>query len=68
MKLLHSNRHVPAESKWKTKDKGYTEDPSGIAKMDVILPMLAEKYKERKKYMRYPCFHQPKQRMSMYII
>lgn len=50
-----------AESKWKKqKDKGYTEDPSGIAKMNVILPMLAEKYKERKKYMRYPCFHQPK--------
>lgn len=50
-----------ATSKWKKqKDRGYTEDPSGEANMEVILPMLAQKYKERKKYIKFPCYVQPK--------
>ena len=28
--------------------------------MDVILPMLAQKYKERKKHIKFPCYVQPK--------
>lgn len=49
-----------AEAKWKKqKDKGYVE--SLKATNDIVyLPMLAQKYTERKKYMSFPCFAQPK--------
>jgi DNA ligase-1 len=52
---------LEARSRWqKQKDKGYTEDPSGIAQMDVVLPMLAQKYSERAKHITFPCYVQPK--------
>lgn len=50
-----------AKAKWvKQKEKGYTEDPSGEAVMEVYLPMLAQKFKERWRDIKYPCFVQPK--------
>lgn len=61
-----------AKSRWKKQlDRGYTEDPSGITKMEVILPMLAQKYYDtvnsrgditrgRHKHMLFPCYAQPK--------
>lgn len=61
-----------ARSRWKKQvDRGYTEDPTGVTKMDVILPMLAQKYydttnsrgnitKGRAKYIIFPCYAQPK--------
>lgn len=49
-----------AESKWlKQKDKGYVE--SLTATEDIVyLPMLAQKFEERKKYITWPCYAQPK--------
>lgn len=49
-----------AESKWKhQKDKGYVE--SLTATDDIVyLPMLAQKFTDRKKYMIFPCYAQPK--------
>lgn len=50
-----------AQSKWnKQIDKGYTEDPSGESKSDVILPMLAEKYEKKSKHIVFPAYVQPK--------
>lgn len=49
-----------AEAKWKKqKDKGYVE--SLLNTNDIVyLPMLAQKFEERKKYISWPCFAQPK--------
>ena len=46
----------------KKTDEKYTEDPSGIGKehSDVLLPMLAQKYRQRKKHVKFPCWVQPK--------
>lgn len=50
-----------AESKWnKQVTAGYTTHPNGIAKAGTLLPMLAHHYKNRKKYMVFPCYMQPK--------
>lgn len=57
---------LEAESKWKKQhDKNYTEQkPSvdvGIGKIKLkMLPMLAQKYKERAKYLVWPAYIQPK--------
>lgn len=54
---------LEAESKWKKKhDANYTEQlPDGEASREVkLLPMLAQKYKERAKYIVWPAFIQPK--------
>ncbi len=52
---------LEAAARWKKqKEKGYTEDPSGCAEMEVYLPMLAQKYSERSKYIKFPCYVQPK--------
>jgi len=54
---------LEAESKWKKQhDKNYTETkPSADAKIELkLLPMLAQKYKERAKYIVWPAFIQPK--------
>lgn len=48
-----------AESKWKKKqDKGYGLSPDELK--DPILPMLAQKYNERKHKIKFPCLVQPK--------
>jgi DNA ligase-1 len=53
-----------AESKWKKKhDSNYTvNDPNDakVAATPKLLPMLAQKYKERAKYIAWPAFIQPK--------
>jgi DNA ligase-1 len=49
-----------AESLWKKQhDKGYVESLLSVDNI-VYLPMLAQKYTERKKYITYPCYVQPK--------
>lgn len=49
-----------AQSKWnKKKDKGYTQKGE-VANTSVILPMLAEKYAQRKSSIVFPAFTQPK--------
>ena len=42
----------------KQRDKGYSED--GSADHIPTKPMLANKYKDKKKYVTYPCYVQPK--------
>lgn len=57
---------LEAESKWKKQlDKNYTEQKPdvdvGIGKIKLkLLPMLAQKYKERAKYLVWPAYIQPK--------
>jgi DNA ligase-1 len=53
---------LEAKARWlKQRDqRGYTENITGITKMDVYLPMLAQKYTERAKYIKLPCLIQPK--------
>jgi DNA ligase-1 len=53
---------LEAESKWKKQlDKNYTEEiPVSGAEAPKLLPMLAQKYKERAKYLVWPAFIQPK--------
>lgn len=51
------------ESKWrKKKDENYTENPTGICGSEEksLLPMLAQKFTERKHHIKYPCLVQPK--------
>lgn len=52
-----------AQSKWRKKaEHEYSEsiDRPTRGKKDVILPMLAQKYSERSKYIKFPCYVQPK--------
>lgn len=59
-----------ATSKWtdKLKKNGYVEflkveqDNESTSKSDLsqVRPMLAQRYEDRKKYIKYPCFVQPK--------
>jgi DNA ligase-1 len=51
-----------AQSKMKKKmDEGYQETIiTNIAEVTIELPMLAQKYTERKKYLKFPCQVQPK--------
>ena len=50
---------LEAESKWKKKqDKKYTTDKSGES--NLLLPMLALNYKERKHHIEWPAYVQPK--------
>ena len=51
-----------AQSLWTSKkDQKYLETiPTEDTKSDIILPMLAQKFKDRKKDIQYPCFAQPK--------
>jgi len=51
-----------AQSKWnKQIDKGYTEDASGESDSLAVLPMLAQKFKDKKHMIDYTCaFEQPK--------
>jgi DNA ligase 1 len=54
---------LEAESKWKKKhDANYSEKlPEGESNLTLkLLPMLAQKYKERAKYIVWPAFIQPK--------
>jgi ATP-dependent DNA ligase len=49
-----------AESTWKKKlDSGYIEDQANLDK-EVLLPMLAHRFQERKHDIIYPAFAQPK--------
>jgi DNA ligase-1 len=51
------------ESKWKSKlDKNYTENESGIpdAAEKSLLPMLAQKFNDKKHKIKYPCMTEPK--------
>ena len=49
-----------AESTWKKKlDSGYVENKADLNK-EVLLPMLAHKFQERKHDIVYPCYCQPK--------
>lgn len=52
-----------ATSKWnKKKDSNYTENTNGVPSADEmsLLPMLAQKFKEKKHKINYPCLVQPK--------
>jgi len=51
-----------AQSLWTSKkDQKYIETiPTEETKSDIILPMLAQKFKDRKHEIKYPCFVQPK--------
>jgi len=50
---------MDAISKWNLKkDKGYTTVRGG--KSEILLPMLAQNIDEREKYIKYPCYDQPK--------
>jgi ATP-dependent DNA ligase len=50
-----------AESKQnKKRDEGYLDTISDVADTEISLPMLAQKYEERKHYLKWPCFVQPK--------
>jgi DNA ligase-1 len=51
-----------AQSLWTSKkDQKYIETiPTKDTKSDIILPMLAQKFKDRKHEITYPCFAQPK--------
>jgi DNA ligase-1 len=70
MNIGKSNETTPfeqacleAESKWKKKhDANYTEKlPEGESNLELkLLPMLAQKYKERAKYIVWPAYIQPK--------
>jgi len=70
MNIGKSNETTPfeqacleAESKWKKKhDANYTEKlPEGESNVELkLLPMLAQKYKERAKYIVWPAYIQPK--------
>lgn len=53
---------LEAQSKMNKKtDKGYqTKIITNISEVKVELPMLANKYKERKKYLKFPAYIQPK--------
>lgn len=44
----------------KERDKGYFDTIEEAQNNVVVLPMLAHKYKERKKHVKFPCFVQPK--------
>jgi DNA ligase-1 len=51
------------ESKWqKKKDDNYTENESGKTSEEEtsLLPMLAQRFTERKHHIKYPCLVQPK--------
>lgn len=51
-------------SKWESKIKEqYVENIDSIkdySDHEIMLPMLAQKYEERKKYIKFPCYVQPK--------
>lgn len=50
-----------AESKWKKqKDKNYTEKEEELKSELQLLPMLAQKYNERKQYITWNAYAQPK--------
>lgn len=51
-----------AMSKWQKKlDKNYSEKiPESVDEFVNLLPMLAQKYTERKHYVKLPCYLQPK--------
>lgn len=50
-----------AQSKWqKKKDEGYTETKKAQQTQELLLPMLALKYEERKHDIVFPCYVQPK--------
>jgi len=51
-----------AKSLWTSKkDQKYIETiPTEETKSDIILPMLAQKFQDRKREIKYPCFAQPK--------
>ena len=50
-----------AQSKWnKKKDEGYTETKKAQKTQELLLPMLALKYTDRKKDIKFPCYVQPK--------
>ena len=50
-----------AQSKYNKKlDEGYMADIDDVNETIIKLPMLAQKYTERKHYLKYPCFVQPK--------
>jgi DNA ligase-1 len=53
---------LEAQSLWTSKrDQKYIETiPTEDTKSDIILPMLAQKFKDRKHEIKYPCFAQPK--------
>ncbi len=52
---------MEAESKWnKQLDKNYVQDESKLNGELQLLPMLAQKYNERKKYIVWPAYVQPK--------
>ena len=44
----------------KERDKGYFDTVKEAESNVVVLPMLAQKYTERKKYIKFPCMVQPK--------
>lgn len=50
-----------AESKEnKKRDEGYLDTLEEVESTEIALPMLAQKYTERKHYLKYPCYVQPK--------
>lgn len=51
---------LEAESKWKKQlDKGYVENISNVDN-EILLPMLAQRFQDRKHDIIYPCIVQPK--------
>jgi len=54
--------YLEAESSWteKKERKEYTESQDDAQKHESIRPMLAHKYKDRKKYIKWPAMVQPK--------
>lgn len=52
------------KSKWKKKlDQQYTNNRNNIkeySEQQILLPMLAQKYNDRKHYLTFPCYIQPK--------
>jgi DNA ligase-1 len=53
---------LEAKSKWQSKiDKNYTEAiPTSVESFTKLRPMLAQKYSERKHYIKFPAYVQPK--------
>ena len=50
-----------AKSKWQKKvDEGYVDDPVVAETQIVVLPMLAQKYRERSKHVKWPAIGQRK--------
>jgi len=51
---------LEAEATWNQKlDKGYVQNIADLSK-EVLLPMLAQRFQERKHDIIYPCYIQPK--------